>query len=372
MEAAVKKQKCGPKLLLGAFIALCLIWPIWFVLMDHVDTTNYENRERAPKPSLTASDYETYPQAVNNYIDDNLPFRNQFISLNSMVDFYLFHQSVDDRVSIGKEGWLFLDNPDEGDPMAYFQGTNLLTDAELEQIAGNLVAQRNILREMGKEFIVYIAPNKSRVYPEYVADSYGPMAESCMSSQLIRYLREHTDLRVVSPYEDLLAAKNQVPENLYYLTDTHWNALGGYVGARALLQELGISLPPIGDLTVIPGAETSGDLANMLHLGPQMAHLDREYSLSGLEHKEPVQLEHQFYGAYSYACQGADPRKLYVVRDSFGSAMAPYLGSCFSETYLRHKSTYTFEDLLAQDPDIVVYEALERYTPLLGSFLIKG
>lgn len=368
----MKKQKLGPKLLLGAFAALCLIWPIWFALMDHVDTTNYENRERAPKPSLTLSGYENYPQSVNDYIDDNLPFRNQFISLNSMVDFYVFHQSVDDRVSIGKNGWLFLDNPDEGDPMAYFQGTNLLTQEELEAMAANLIEQRNILREMGKEFIVYIAPNKSRVYPEYMADSYGPMADSCMSTQLLDYLKEHTDLRVVSPYEDLLEAKNQLSENLYYLTDTHWNALGGYIGARALLKELGISLPSIEDLTVTPGNETSGDLANMLHLGPQMAHLDREYRLSGLSLTQADSLEHEFYGAYSYACQGADSRKLYVVRDSFGGAMAPYLSSCFSETYLRHKSTYTFEDLLAQDPDIVVYEALERYTPLLGSFSVMG
>lgn len=370
----MKTKKSGPKILLAAFGALCLIWPIWFAVRGHVDTANYENRERAPRPCLTVQNYGSFPKESDAYINDNLPFRNQLISLNSMVDFYVFHQSVDDRVSIGKNGWLFLDNPDEGDPMAYFRGTNLLSQEELAEIAGNLLAQRDILAEMGKEFIVYIAPNKSRVYPEYVADSYGPMAQDCMSTQLLRYLRENTDLRVVSPYGDLLEAKTHMSENLYCLTDTHWNALGGYVGARALLAELGISLPPVWELEVTAGAETAGDLANMLHLGKQLKHLDREYSLSGYSANGIRELAYDFYGVYAYNASGADvdPRKVYIVRDSFASAMAPYLGHCFSETYMRHKSSYTYQDLLDQDPDVVVYEALERYTPLLGKFSVRG
>ena len=47
------------------------------------------------------------------------------------------------------------------------------------------------------------------------------------------------------------------------------------------------------------------------------------------------------------------------------------MGSQFNESYLRHKATYTYEDLETQDPDIVVYETVERYAGELMRFSIQ-
>ena len=58
------------------------------------------------------------------------------------------------------------------------------------------------------------------------------------------YLREHTDLRVLWLEDDLKAYRQEHPEDLlYYRLDTHWNLLGGYIGARAVLKELGVTIP---------------------------------------------------------------------------------------------------------------------------------
>ena len=60
-------------------------------------------------------------------------------------------------------------------------------------------------------------------------------------------MRENTDLRVVYPYEELIESKDKLDNNIYYLTDTHWNFVGGYIGSVELLKELGIDMPSVDD-----------------------------------------------------------------------------------------------------------------------------
>ena len=51
--------------------------------------------------------------------------------------------------------------------------------------------------------------------------------------------------------------------------------------------------------------------------------------------------------------------------------MAPYIAASFDEAYMRHFNTYSYEDLKEQDPDIVVYEVVERSIDQLGYFTFK-
>ena len=39
--------------------------------------------------------------------------------------------------------------------------------------------------------------------------------------------------------------------SLYWHYDTHWNAAGGYIGAKALLKELGDELPEVENITLL-------------------------------------------------------------------------------------------------------------------------
>ena len=67
----------------------------------------------------------------------------------------------------------------------------------------------------------------------------------------------------------------------------------------------------------------------------------------------------------------ADPRSIYVIRDSFSSHMAMYIGSQFTDSILRYSQTYSYDDLIEYDPDIVVYETVERYVGELATFSIR-
>ncbi len=370
----MKERKIGTIIIFSAFvIIICCSKGIWFFAEKYLDSTNYENRQMATRPLLTLDNYETFSSDYTSYFNDNLQFRNTLITINSAIDYFCFGRSSSDKVVIGKDNWLFYSRVDDGDPISCYKGTNLYSEEELESIAANCISQRDFVESQGKEFVIFIAPNKERMYSEYMPERYGRPAENYGVLQLYNYLKNNTDLRVIYPYDELMLAKENVNENIYFKTDTHWNYLGAYVGATALMKELGIDMPDISSdrITINDGEETSGDLAGMLSLSNQLRFADHNYTVSGYDTHNSECIEHDFNKMWSYKATNADPRSIYVIRDSFTSYMAEYIGSQFNHTYLRHFGSYTYDDLINCNPDIVVYECVERQANRLGTFSIQ-
>jgi hypothetical protein len=370
----MEEKKIGRIIILCAFIIIiCSSKGIWFFAQKFMDSTNHENRKMAAQPSLTLDNYSTFANEYTKYFNDNLQFRNNLISLNSGIDYFCFKRSSSDYVIAGKDKWLFYNRKDDGDPIGCYQGTNLYTEQELENIADNCIKQRDFLASKGKEFVVFIAPNKERIYSEYMPEKFGKPAENYGALQIYNYLTDHTDLRVVYPYNDLIEAKNKVNENIYYKTDTHWNYIGGYIGAAALLSELGIEMPKVysNEITINSEGEPSGDLAGMLNLSKQLSSVDTEYVVEGYDKNNCENIEWTFSGMVRYHASDADPRCIYVIRDSFSTHMALYIGSQFSDSYLRHNESYSYDELEACNPDIVVYEVAERYVDKLAAFSVQ-
>ena len=338
----------------------------------YADTTNYEKREMTAQPRLTVDNYGTFAEEYENWFNGNIPFRNNLISLNSAIDFFVFDKSTNSRVIKGKGDWLFYNDPGDGDPLGDYQGTTLLSEEELQKLAQNCVSQRDFVEKQGKEFVVFIAPGKERIYSEYMPEKYGKPADNYRALQVYNYLKENTDLRVVYPYEEVMAAK-ALGSNIYYKTDTHWNSIGAYAGAAALMHELGVEMPSLqsNEITVTQGGNVSGDLAEMLNLSKQLRNTDHEYAVEGYDTHQIESIVQDFSTVFSFRATGADPRRIYVMRDSFSTAMAPIIGSQFSETYMRHRKTYSYDDYLAQNPDIVVEEVAERYVSDLMDFSIQ-
>jgi len=341
-------------------------------LEKYADTTNYEKREMTAQPRLTVDNYGTFAEEYENWFNGNIPFRNNLISLNSAIDFFVFDKSTNSRVIKGKGDWLFYNDPGDGDPLGDYQGTTLLSEEELQKLAQNCVSQRDFVEKQGKEFVVFIAPGKERIYSEYMPEKYGKPADNYRALQVYNYLKENTDLRVVYPYEEVMAAK-ALGSNIYYKTDTHWNSIGAYAGAAALMHELGVEMPSLqsNEITVTQGGNVSGDLAEMLNLSKQLRNTDHEYAVEGYDTHQIESIVQDFSTVFSFRATGADPRRIYVMRDSFSTAMAPIIGSQFSETYMRHRKTYSYDDYLAQNPDIVVEEVAERYVSDLMDFSIQ-
>ena len=75
-----------------------------------------------------------------------------------------------------------------------------------------------------------------------------------------------------------------------------------------------------------------------------------------------------FATAFRYRTETGDPRKLMVIRDSFGTAWSDVLGSQFRESVMFHRDYYRPEMFSEEQPDIVVYECVERQVPALRDY----
>jgi len=356
------KRKASSLLLIAAFL-LVVFCPhiLWRAVSGQDEGENSEKRTLAEKPVFSMETIDAYPKAYEAYYNDHLPFRDLLIKLYNSMQYHIFHTSSSDDVILGKDGWLFYSSQIDGASVQCYDGSLLFTDEELELIAGNMTDAQKRLAEQGTEFIVYIAPNKERVYSEYMPDHYGEPAQECMVNQVISYLRAHTDVKVIYPYEEMMAYKKAHPEQLlYYQTDTHWNDLGAYIGARALLSELGIKTPPLDALNVTKSGNGAGDLASLLNLWG----ISDEGNLE-LEQRDPVQepitISNEFNGRMEFEMPGAPEIRFFMHKDSFGSGMAPYLKYNLSRALLVHNIVYDAKEVWTEQPDVFVLEVVERY-----------
>lgn len=339
----------------------------------HIDSVNYEQRQTAEKPVFSIEKIDDYPQAYEEYYNDKLPFRSQMIEINALINFRLFKQSPVRKVIVGKDGWLFY-NPEgsDGDPIADYRGENLFSQEELEQISTNLLAVNGKLRDQEKQFVVFIAPDKECLYGnDYLADNYINQNTYTRADQVLDYLKNYPELTVIHPKKQLLFAIKSDPEReYYYKTDTHWNQLGSYIGSSELLKALDISLPEISKLQISVRSSYFGDLANMMSLNKYLNY-DRQYIVNGYTDKKVSESSEDEFKCVAFHTEGADERSLFVIRDSFSTAMYPYLSSQFNKSQFIHINDYSPGMISKYDPDIVVLEMVERYIDNMKSFTVE-
>lgn len=366
---------------LAVLAALILLPVLVFTLLrGHIDTNNYENRLLAEKPVLgqpinTQTAFpdvvtiENFPGYFDSWFNDHLPFRNQLLSFNGRLDYDVLKSTTSDVVIIGKEGWLFYKGAQANaeDPIGDYKGTNLFSDGQLERIANNMIVARDELRERGAEFVIFICPNKERVYSEYMPDAYGEPSQENRMQQVVDYLRSHTDIPVVSAYEDLMAYKLEHPEQqLYFKYDTHWNDVGAYIGTRTLNETLGFTQVPFEELTVEDYGMGNFDLARLLHLG-QYLNRDGAYKLYGYTPHEITKTGDATGTEFHMSTDDTAPGwKLFVIGDSFSTMSLNYYACHYQYAYLNFYYNYQLSQLEEEQPSVVVYECVERY---LGNML---
>ena len=334
-------NKTVQKIYIAAMTVFMILPILLFAIFGRfTDTTNYENRTLAELPTLESVKISELHTGFETWFSDHLPFRNQLIFLNNLIDYKVFHVSDADSVIIGRNDWLYYNGRQFNveDPEQDWNGSNVYSDADLKALADNMISMRDKLKAKGCDFVIFIAANKEHVYPENMPVSYGSPAQNRRMEQVVSYLQNNTDLTVICPYDKLLETRKSDPDlQLYYKYDSHWNNVGSYIGSSMLDEALGHPMPDISTLKITTAKSPRYDLATMLHLGTNE---------SG----------------------NADPRKVFIIGDSYSTMMEQYIACNFNETYLNFYYNYTPEMLDKEKPDVVIYETVERYIGNMMTF----
>lgn len=353
-----RKKSIAVIIIFAVFVGSAyLIWPF---LKGYLAGSNTENRTLVEFPKLTKETFSEYPSQLEAYVDDHLPFRSKMIELNSLIDYYVLNTSSNSGVTKGKDNWLFYSNKSDGDPMSDYTGRKLYTEDQLQTIARNMKMTKDNLAEQGIDFVLFLAPNRERVYPEYMPDYYGQPAENSDLKQVVDYLRANTDVKVVCPYEDLMAYKKDHPDQiLYHMTDTHWNDLGGYIGAKDLFKAVGASWDD-NKVKIQKVSDAPGDMADMLNLR-DVIYTGETYTLSGFAHDDTKTMQPEvFTGHWQYSSPSAPNGSILVNRDSFCTAMSQYIKEAYKQSDMVHKAGFTNDLVESKKPEVYVLERVER------------
>ncbi len=366
------KYKTSNFLVIILFILLITLPQIlaWIMGKNNIEISIAENRNLYQKPKLELATITTYPQKYENYYNDNLPFRENFIDIWSKINYKFFNTSVDNRCVIGKDGWLFYRGDDalsKNNVITQIQGISEFSENEKKNILENLKLNNNKLKANNIEMYILVLPNKENIYREYLPDSISIKNNTSRTENLIEYIKNNSDINIIYPKNELLKVKEKY--QIYRKYDTHWNRIGSCIGTIALQKSIDKKFAfDIYDIEVEEIKEKdNNDLAIMA--GVKELHentLKVKNFYTQIEYK--VNKEETYE---EYISNSSNDKTVLFIGDSFRENMREDFSKLYKRVVYVHRGFYT-EDLIQKiKPNIVVYEILERYSTQLNKQIIK-
>lgn len=322
-----------------------------------------ENRKLAEFPDMKP-DFEELPTFVEkfeSYYNDHFGFRNSLIRLNFFVKYKLLGISPSDKVIVGKNGWLF--NASDGE-MYDYRGMPEFDETMLQKSVAFIERKRQFLEQRGIKYIFVIAPNKSTVYRELMPDSINRLRTGTVTDDLVSCLRKHSNVTVIDLRQALLTCKNM--RQVYYKTDSHWNAYGAFAAYQEIVKPLVKWFPNIkslelSDFTTVDKINYRGDLARLIG---GTGFIKDEFV--GIKPSKPFKAKRVEVpnGPLVMTQNGQQLPRAVIFRDSFFDELAPFISENMDySVYYPHQWDYQtpiFNILETQHPDVVIEEVVER------------
>jgi hypothetical protein len=275
------------------------------------------------------------------------------------------------KAVIGSRGWYFLGDDHNMTLSSHRYGVLPYDEAKALQVLSAFRSWDTWLRAHGVRcYRVMICPDKPSVYPEFLPS----WASWIPSSHGNDVRRMPMDLLlgvgspfVMSPRNDLLEVKNSGSEDLYYKSDTHWNSRGAWIGYRAFFDGMEqvrsgyIRTLSDDQVTVVPDGGRVGDTARMLRL-PESS--EDQKLVPTLKIDPPVEVDQVDYDSGKTFHSGGNPeidvplrpllirsknalnnKRVLWLRDSFGTALSPFMDATFGEVLQSHFVLIDHEEL---------------------------
>mgnify|MGYP000624980847 CR=1 FL=1 len=161
---------------------------------------------------------ESYQNNTNDYLNENFGFRNFLVTLNGQLRFSLFNKGLL-KVVVGKENHLFI-----SDYIETYYGKDF-SEAHINDTISKLKFLNDTLRSLGKTLLVVLAPNKARVYPEFIPDYLKQeVTDKTNYSALLKGFK-NSGIHYLDFNQDFINKKRSSPYLLFSQLGTHWSRL---------------------------------------------------------------------------------------------------------------------------------------------------
>ncbi|GAB6164359.1 hypothetical protein JCM19992_03590 [Thermostilla marina] len=286
--------------------------------------------------------------------------------MGGIVEYFCMRSGRIGDVIIGKDGWLFYYN---GEVRRFIESENVRSVEHVTNWRATFEQEADVCRDVGAPYVVVIGPNKSTIYPELLPTHVGKPGKGTVTDRLCEVCRSVDNLAFVDVRNVLKEAKSA--QQTYYMTDTHWNEFGAYLCA----QSIGKALGPLGE-TIVDELKTqyeisaakqqAGDLARMIgireilqedavRVRPANEELRRWFWLETANISRRPELTR-----FRTVSSSGEIERVVIFRDSFATALLPYLGPHFKEAYWIWNNH--FDEGLVRElrPTLVIRVMVER------------
>lgn len=351
-------------LIIAAVLALCA--PSLGMLAGSGSADAAEKRAPAPWPALPATPAEWFalPAALQAYVRDHFALRSTLIKAHARLAHDLLGVSPSPAVWLGKDSWLYYTDDGAREDLL----NDPLPEGYLAAWVRALDHTEQWLTRRGIAYVVVIVPDKHVVYPQYLPSGVRPRAGATRIDQVVRALTERTQVPVIdlrAPLQD--AARG---ERIFHRTDTHWNDEGAYVGYDLVMRAVHARVPAAG--APVPRADfrqtrrqTPGlDLAQMLNLGDrldeQRVDLEPGRPRRAVVRSPPGASPADEVGDLITEIPGSTQPRAVIYRDSFATALVPFLAEHFSRARFLWQRAVDPELVSAERPSVVIHEIVGR------------
>lgn len=212
----------------------------------------------------------TYQKQKNAYWNDHVGFHSDFVRINNQLDYSLFGVLHAKTVVEGKGGCLY-----ERGYITLPSGEHFMGTIKTSRKVRLLSALRDSLAKRNIPVLFVLAPNKARIYPEFIPDSIRfTIADSSNYNVLLTQLKQY-DIPHIDVIDWFVKIKPQVPHPLNSLYGTHWSSYGVALFADSLsryINKIGLYAPKVtykirqekNPLTIMKSSEY--DIAQGLNL----------------------------------------------------------------------------------------------------------
>lgn len=303
-------------ILLTLAIAQCILPP--------KEISAMENRRLTQPPAFSLHSVRSgaLTEQLEVFSADQLPLRDEFVSLNAAMQFFLGRRLVGD-------GILGADN-------MYFTRSDKWS---LRNVHRNAAALAALAEKTGKEALLLLVPSAEMIYPELLPAQV-PTADG---SAMMKAAEEEVILLPL--LDDLLSNRQASP--LFYQTDHHWTQAGARRGYWIVCEALGLDPLPEAAVCSYPGFYGSqyahypvpwhaGDTfsyeavsgVRLVINGEEQQGLMDEAALAGRD--KYASLLYGNHGTLELICDAAPGGTLLVIKDSYANALLPSLARHYS------------------------------------------
>jgi alginate O-acetyltransferase complex protein AlgJ len=313
---------------------LCLPLLDWLTplqLAKDYDITR-EKRALVGKPIFQIKKLESYPKSFDDYVNDNIPYREDILTLNSTMGFNFATKSSSRGAFEGLGGFYFSQKYKSS-----FENKKLLNSTEVDSLRTMFSYRSQYLQKKDIPFYVVVIPVKSNVYPEMMPKTTYRRNNRSITDQFLEVLNEIDGIETIDLRKPFLENKKSTGIRTFHKTDQHWNEYGAFLAYAHTINTIAKKYDGIKkiniqnyrvDSTLIKGkhcVKVLGleDKVKEMAVTINFGEIHSESHLRKLENPYPSHEKFKYakQAYYNYVSKNENNLKILWIRDSYANAM---------------------------------------------------